>query len=301
MANQPPKRSRSPSPQGQGYWKGTSSKVIGNCRVVALHFIFVSISEHEDGKIRGNEGGRAVLWNSKRRNFERSNVLIKKIFISRRNHLSESNRNDVLSRQQSTRFTRPIVHHLSNVSSEFEYPTSSQLSRWNITTTTATIQSIATDESRCETDTKRSSVPHQSRSTTISTESTAQTASNESTASHFRQNPSWSTATTTASFTATTTTRTHFRKYCLFDATGNATDTCNVFDATQSTGKRNETGWVVEDFANFVFHFRRIRNLVALVKDIRIAVWIHKFSIIVTETEWTHGVCMKIEQVLVAH
>lgn len=23
------------------------------------------ISEHEDGKIRGNEGGRAVLWNSK--------------------------------------------------------------------------------------------------------------------------------------------------------------------------------------------------------------------------------------------
>ncbi len=28
MANQPPKRSRSPSPQGQGYWKGTSSKFI---------------------------------------------------------------------------------------------------------------------------------------------------------------------------------------------------------------------------------------------------------------------------------
>jgi len=44
MANQPTKRSRSPSPsQGQGYWKGTS--------------------KHEDGKIRGNEGGRAVLWN----------------------------------------------------------------------------------------------------------------------------------------------------------------------------------------------------------------------------------------------
>lgn len=43
LANQPPKRSRSPSPQSQGYWKGTS--------------------KHEDGKIRGNEGGRAVLWN----------------------------------------------------------------------------------------------------------------------------------------------------------------------------------------------------------------------------------------------
>lgn len=30
------------------------------------HFIFNLIPEHEDGKSRGNEGGRAVLWNSKR-------------------------------------------------------------------------------------------------------------------------------------------------------------------------------------------------------------------------------------------
>lgn len=29
---------------------------------------FYLISEHEDGKIRGNEGGRAVLWNSKFKN-----------------------------------------------------------------------------------------------------------------------------------------------------------------------------------------------------------------------------------------
>lgn len=64
MANQPIKRSRSPSPsQGQGYWKGTSSKFISKVKPNTV-FDFSLILEHEDGKSRGNEGGRAVLWNS---------------------------------------------------------------------------------------------------------------------------------------------------------------------------------------------------------------------------------------------